>query len=73
MIQATEERSELQRIGFLLNRDGPEAARAWVRRTLAIYRKELSDPRSFASDPTYKPRFERSAREFEEWLASRKS
>lgn len=73
MTQGHEPRSELGRIEFLLNRDGPAATRAWVKRTLAIYRRELADPRSFAADPAYKPRFERSVREFEEWLESRKS
>lgn len=63
-------RSELRRIEFLLDRDGLEATREWVGRTRAIYRQALADPTSHAADPTYKPRFERSVREFEEWLAA---
>lgn len=64
-------RSELRRIEFLLNRDGAEATRGWVERTRAIYRQALTDPASHASDPSYRPLFERSIREFEEWLAAR--
>lgn len=62
-------RPEAERIGFLLRRDGSAASRAWVRRTLAIYREALRDPRHYASDPSYKPLFERAVREFDEWLA----
>lgn len=65
--------SEFERIRFLLKRDGPAATQAWVKRTLAIYRTELADTGSFAADPTYRPRFETSVREFEQWLASQES
>ncbi len=64
-----EPRSEFDRIAFLVRRDGSEAARAWVVRTLAIYRDTVRDPRSHACDPSYKPQFENSMREFQEWLA----
>ena len=63
-----EPRPESERIEFLLKRDGPKATRAWVERTLAIYRQALGDPRNYANDPSYKPLFERAVREFEEWL-----
>ena len=68
-----EPRPESERIAFLLQRDGPAMTRAWVERTLAIYREALRDPRHYANDPSYKPLFERAAREFEEWLAGQKS
>jgi hypothetical protein len=62
-------RPESERIEFLLHRDGVEAMRAWVARTSKIYRDELGRPGSYASDATYRPRFEKSLREFEEWLS----
>lgn len=68
-----EPRPESERIELLLERDGFEATRAWVQRTLAIYRQALTDPRNYANDPSYKPIFERAVREFEEWLASQKA
>lgn len=73
MASTLEPRPESERIAFLLRRDGLAAARAWVERTLGIYRKALADPRHYAADPFYKPRFERAVRELEEWLASQKS
>lgn len=68
-----EPRPESERIAFLLQRDGPAASRAWVERTLAIYREALRDPRHYSNDPSYKPLFERAVEEFDEWLAGGKS
>lgn len=73
MASTLEPRPESERIGFLLQRDGPAVTLAWVERTLAIYREALRDPRHYANDPSYKPLFERAVREFEEWLAGRSS
>ncbi|HJS91534.1 MAG TPA: hypothetical protein VJ738_16330 [Steroidobacteraceae bacterium] len=73
MSSTAEPRPEFERIEFLLRRDGPQATRAWVERTLEIYRKALSDRTHYAADASYKPRFERAVREFEEWLAGQKS
>lgn len=69
MPRTDEPRSEAGRIRFLLERDGPEATRSWVERTLAIYRAALRDPTSYAADAVYRPRFEKAVREFERWLA----
>ncbi len=60
--------SEGQRIRFLTERDGPEAARAWVERTLAIYRNALNSPTSHGSQEHYRTQFEASVSAFEEWL-----
>ena len=68
-----EPRPESERIEFLLERDGLEATRAWVKRTLRIYQRALADPRNYANDPSYKPLFERAVREFEQWLAGQRS
>ncbi len=68
MIQNASVRPEAERIGFLLARDGRQATRAWVERTLRMYREELGRPTSYASDAAYRPRFERAVCEFEEWL-----
>lgn len=73
MASTLEPRPESERIEFLLQRDGPAATRAWVERTLTIYREALRDPRHYANDPSYKPLFERAVRELEEWLAGQKS
>ena len=62
-------RPESGRIEFLLKRDGPEATRAWVQRTIAIYQGALRHP----ADSLYRPRFEQAIREFEEWLAKQRS
>jgi hypothetical protein len=60
--------SKDERIEFLLQRDGRDAATAWVERTLGIYRQALSDHRNYALLPQYRPLFEDSIRTFESWL-----
>jgi len=72
MAQVVEPRPESERIAFLLKRDGFEATRAWVERTVAIYRRALADPKHYADDSSYKPRFERAVQEFEDWLFGQK-
>ncbi len=64
-------KSEGERIRFLTERDGPEAAMAWVERTLAIYRNALKSSASHASKEHYRPQFEQSISTFEEWLRTR--
>ena len=59
------------RIGLLVARDGEAAAAAWVRRTLAIYRRAVLNPRHFASTPDYRRRFLASCADFKRWLAKR--
>ena len=66
--QAERASSEDKRIEFLVQRDGRDAATAWVKRTLGIYRQALLDPRSYALLPQYRPLFEDSIRTFESWL-----
>lgn len=61
--------TEQHRIDFLVQRDGAEAARRWVARTLAIYREALSNPRHHASAPEYRGAFQQAIREFEGFLA----
>ncbi len=55
---------ESERIQFLMKRDGPEATRAWVQRTLEIYRQALH------GDSMYRTRFGQAVQEFEEWLVT---
>ncbi len=62
-------RPEIERINFLIRRDGEAAARAWVERTLGIYRAAIAKPSSPASNSPYQPLFEDSIRTFEAWLA----
>jgi hypothetical protein len=65
-------RPEIERINYLLQRDGEKATRAWVERTLRIYREAITKPGSHASNTTYRPLFEKAIHEFEEWLATRR-
>jgi hypothetical protein len=60
--------SEAPRIGFLLARDGADATREWVDRTLGLYRAALASPASHASSPGYRRLFESAIRDFEAWL-----
>jgi len=52
--------SERTRLELLCVRDGVEAARQWARRTAQLYRQSIDDAAHFASQPDWKPRFERS-------------
>jgi hypothetical protein len=62
--------SEKDRIEFLVRRDGAEQARAWVERTLKLYREAIASG-SHAASNEYRPLFEQSIREFEEWLSGK--
>ena len=64
---------ESERIAFLLGRDGGEKTRSWVERTVAIYSEALAHRGHYANDPAYRPRFEKSVREFKDWLGSTNS
>jgi hypothetical protein len=64
---------EAERIQLLVDRDGFAAARTWVERTLEIYREAIHSDKSHASKTDYRPLFEDSIREFEQWLAEHPS
>lgn len=64
---------EYARIRFLVERDGPLAARRWVERTLANYREAVHSPGNHASTPNYRPLFEASIETFEQWLTDEAS
>lgn len=68
MISLADVRPESERIAFLLKRDGHEATRKWVERTIDLYRAQIGPRGSYTTDATYRPRFEKAIREFEEWL-----
>lgn len=59
---------EEERIRFLVERDGREAARRWVREMLEAYRAAVNSPGSHASTKYYRPGFQQSIREFQKWL-----
>jgi len=63
---------EADRIALLVARDGEEATIAWVKRTLAIYRRAVLDPAHFASLPEYRREFLASCADFRRWLAARR-
>lgn len=69
MTSLADVRPEPGRIEFLLRRDGFEATRKWVERTVGIYRAALEHG-GYGTDPIYRLRLERAVREFEEWLGS---
>ncbi|WP_231480578.1 hypothetical protein [Thiomonas sp. FB-Cd] len=60
---------EAGRIAFLMARDGELAARQWVARTLAIYRRAVLVPAHFASTPEYRRKFILSYLSFRRWLS----
>jgi hypothetical protein len=60
---------ERERLAFLVERDGAEAAAEWVRRTMRIYRRALLAPGHFARAPEYRRRFIEAYCEFKRWLA----
>jgi len=66
--RAEEARPESERIALLLRRDGHDAARAWVQRTVRIYETALAQPHSLANDPAYRALYERAVEEFCAWL-----
>ena len=61
-------RAELERIDFLLHRDGDVATRSFVEVTLHTYRTALARPEHYASTPYYRWRFEQAVQEFQQWL-----
>lgn len=60
--------TESGRIALLLARDGEEATHEWVKRTYAIYRSAVLDPRHFASTGDYRRGFLASCADFRRWL-----
>jgi len=52
--------NERLRLETLCLRDGKKAARDWAQMTAAIYRLNISDANHYASQPDWKPLFERS-------------
>lgn len=63
--------SEKDRIEFLVRRDGLAEARAWVERTLKLYREAIAAG-GYAATKEYQPLFEQSIRDFEAWLQDKK-
>lgn len=55
--------SERIRLEMLRARDGDNAAKAWARSALRLYRESTGNPAHFASQSDWKPRFEDSMRE----------
>lgn len=70
MSSLAEVRPETKRIEFLLRRDGYDETQKWVQRTTGLYRHALTQRSHYATDPVYRPLFEKAVREFEEWLDS---
>lgn len=64
--------TEKHRIEFLVQRDGEEPARSWVERTLKLYREAIAAG-GYAAGDAYRPLFEQSIREYEDWLRGKSS
>lgn len=60
---------ERERIRFVVERDGDDAARQWVERTLKIYRSAIESADSHASTAQYRSLFEDAIQTFEQWLS----
>jgi len=71
--KAHEPGGESSRIAFLLARDGDEATLAWVRRTLAIYRRAVLSRGHFAGSSDYRRLFLASCADFRRWLAEQRN
>ena len=69
--RAPSDGDERFRIAFLVKRDGEAVALAWVKRTLAIYRRAVLNPGHFASSPAYRRMFLASCADFRRWLSTR--
>lgn len=61
---------ERGRIEFLLRRDGVVSTRAWVSRTLKIYRRAVLNVQHHAHTPGYRAEFIRAYCAFKHWLAT---
>ena len=61
--------NERVRIAWLIERDGVEQARAWARRTEALYRAAVLDRSHFAHTGDYRRRFIESYRELKFFAA----
>lgn len=59
---------EGRRIRLLLERDGLDATRQWVKRTLRAYRRAVLERSHFASTPGYRREFLASCADFRRWL-----
>lgn len=55
---------EGERIERVLAREGPEGARAWARRTEALYRNAVLNPNHYAHTSEYRRRFIESYLQF---------
>ena len=64
---------EMQRINFLIERDGLDAAKSWVRNTYKIYRRALLNRKHYANTPEYRPKFINSCLVFRYWLSENNS
>jgi hypothetical protein len=59
--------NERLRLETLCSRDGIEAARYWAYQTVEVYRRSIGDSNHYASQPDWKPLFERSIRELKKF------
>jgi hypothetical protein len=62
--------SERVRLETLSVRDGVEAAKQWADWAATLYRRSISDPTHYASQPDMKPLFEQSIRELQIFAAT---
>jgi hypothetical protein len=55
--------TELQRLRYVINREGEQSARKWARTIAAVYLGLTQNTQHYASQPEWKSIFQRSARE----------
>jgi hypothetical protein len=57
--------NERLRLETLCSRDGIEATREWAKATAILYRLCINDSDTYASQPDWRPLFEKGIRELE--------
>lgn len=60
--------SEIDRINFIVERDGALAAAKFVRQTIKIYRRAVLNTKGFAPLPEYRAKFIKSYCELKKWI-----
>jgi hypothetical protein len=64
--------SEHLRLETLMARDGLEDAKQWAKKTAVLYDLSLSEPSHYASQPDWKPLFQKSIQELKRFAETGK-
>jgi len=64
--------SERLRLETLIARDGVERAKQWATKTAGLYLSSFCEPSHYASQPDWKPLFEKSVQELKHFAETGK-